>query len=170
MEYTKIIKERYSVRNFLDKKVDDGVLNIIMEAGRIAPTAKNIQPQRFYILKSTDALEKINSVTKCVYGAPLVILCCYDSNESWKNRLSGEDSGVEDVSIATTQMMLEAWNQGIGSCWVNLYDSNEIKKTFNLEDNIIPVCLLPMGYIGENAKPIEMHFKKKELKDMFVEL
>lgn len=170
MEYSKIIKERYSVRNFLDKDIEQDKLDKIFEAGRISPTAKNNQPQKIFILKTKESLDKMKNLTKCTYGAPLVLLCCYDKNESWKNNKSYEDSGVEDVSISCTQMMLEAWNQGVGSCWVNMYDSNEIRKEFNLGDNIIPVCLLPMGYISDTSKPIPMHFNKKTKEEMFFEI
>ena len=170
MELSKVIRERYSVRNFLDKEIEKEKLEDIFEAGRLAPTAKNSQPQRIYVLKSKEALDKIRSLTKCTYGAPLVLLCCYDKNESWKNKLSLEDSGVEDVSITCTQMMLEAWNQGIGSCWVNMYDSKKIKKEFGLEDNIVPVCLLPLGYASDMAKPIPMHFEKKDREEIFFEI
>lgn len=170
MEFTKVIKDRYSVRSFLENEIDEEKLNKILEAGRLAPTAKNNQPQKIYVVKSTEALEKMRTLTKCTYGAPLVLMCCYDKNESWKNRVSGEDSGVEDVSICCTQMILEAWNQGIGSCWVNLYDSNELKTQFDLPDNIVPVCLMPMGYISEDSKPIEMHFQKKSLNEIFFEI
>ena len=170
MEFEKVLKERYSVRRYQEKEIEPNKLTKILEAGINAPSAKNMQPQRIYVLKSKEALEKIKSITKCTYGAPLVLLGCFDKNQSWKNNLSGEDAGVEDVSIACTQIMLAAWNEGIGSCWVNMYDSKLIKKEFALPDNIIPVCLMPMGYIAPEAKPIPMHFAKKDFSEIFTEI
>lgn len=170
MEYTKLIKERFSVRNFSDRQIEEDKLNIILEAGVLAPTAKNNQPQKIYILKSDESINKVNRLTACIYGAPIVLLVCYDKNMTFKNTISGEDSGIEDASIACTHIMLEAWNQGVGSCWVNLYDSNKVKEAFNLEENIVPVCMLPLGYASSEAKPSQLHGIYKNKDEIYIEL
>lgn len=167
MDFEKVIKDRYSVRKFEDKMISDEDLSKIMEAGLLAPTAKNIQPQRIFILKSKENIEKINKLSKCIYGAPVVLMCCYDKSVSWKNIYTNDDAGVEDTTIACTQMMLEAWNLGIGSCWVNLYNPIELKREFNLDENIIPVCLLPIGYISNKSIPSPMHFESISKNEMY---
>jgi nitroreductase len=171
MEFTDVIKERYSVRSYSDRKIEEEKLEKILQAGILAPTAKNIQPQRIYVLESAEAVEKTRNLTPCTYGAPMVLLVCYDKNESWKNTASGEDSGVEDASIACTHIMLEAWNQGIGSCWVNMYNSNKVKAEFNLPENIVPVCMLPIGYASQDAKPNEIfHNSYKSKEEIYIKL
>lgn len=171
MELSEVLKQRYSVRNFSNKEIESDKLNKILKAGILAPTAKNYQPQKIYVIKSKEALEKANSVTKCIYGATTVLLACYDKNISWKNSKSGEDSGVEDVSIACTHIMLEAWNQGVGSCWVNLFDSNEVRRIFKLEENIVPVCFMPLGYLSQDAKPNEiLHFSYRDKREIYKEI
>ena len=69
MSFLELAKERYSVRKFSDKKVEDEKLELILEAGRIAPTAKNYQPQRTLVLRSEENIAKLNKLTPCVYGA-----------------------------------------------------------------------------------------------------
>lgn len=170
MEYTNVYKGRYSVRSYLDKKIEDEVLNKICEAGRIAPSAKNKQPLKILVLKSEEALDKINKVSKCIYGALVVFVVCYDELESWKNEATGVYVGTQDASIACTQMMLEAWNQGVGSCWINMFDVDKLREEFNLPETIVPVCLLILGYPTEEAQPSEMHHTKKSYEEIFVEL
>lgn len=170
MEYGEVIKNRYSVRDFSSKKIEDEKLEKILEAGLIAPTARNIQPLKIFVIQSKENLEKINLVSPCIYGANTVLAICYDVDISAKNVLSGEDSGEQDASIVCTHMMLEATNLGLGSVWVGMFDSNKFREFFNLPKNIIPVCLLPVGYIGENAKPSINHTKRKNKDEIYVRI
>lgn len=167
MDLEKVIKERYSVRSFSDKKIDKRKLKKILEAGRQAPTAANFQPQRIYVIESPEGLEKIRNVCKMTYNAPVVLLVCADLKRSWKIKMDNEfDSGDMDVSIVGTHMMLEAWNLGIGSCWIRAFNSKEVAKEFKLHDNIKPSFLLCLGYKESDAVPNEkMHFKRRELED-----
>lgn len=154
MEFSDLIKDRWSVRSFSDKPVEQEKLDKILLAAKYAPTAVNFQPQKIYGLKSKEAMDKINSVCKAVYGAPLAILVCYDDDQDWDNPLTkGDHSGMTDASIVATHMMLEAWNQGIGSVWVGMFPHDAVKEAFNLPDNIKPVMLLPIGYAADGAVP-----------------
>lgn len=166
MDFLELAKERYSVRKFKDQPIEKEKLLKILEAGNVAPTATNNQPQKIYVLQSQKALEKVNAVTPCIYGAQTVLMFAYDANEDWKNpKQSGIHSGVQDVSIVATHMMLEAWNLGIGSCWVNFFSNDELEKAFDLPENIKTVLLMPIGYEADDSKPSPRHFEKKELKD-----
>lgn len=167
MDFLELAKERFSVRNFSDKPIEQTKLDKILEAGNVAPTAVNYQPQKIYVLQSDDALAKVNSVCKCIYGAKTVLMFAYDSNQDWKNpRENGKHSGDQDVSIVATHIMLEAWNLGIGSCWVNLFSNSELEKIFNLPENEKTVLLMPLGYLAEGTKPNEKwHFGHKEISE-----
>ena len=165
MDFEKVIKERYSVRKFLDIPVEDEKIQKIMEACILAPTAKNKQPIKIFAVKSIEGLEKIDSISVCRYNAPLVFLVCYDSDACWYNEDKTVNSGVEDASICTTHMMLEAYNIGLGSCWINLMDYSKCREVFNLEENLVPVCLLDVGYSDYEASP--MHSKSKEIDEIF---
>ena len=171
MSFMELAKNRYSVRSFTDKKVEQEKLDAILETGRIAPTGANCQPQKIYVLNSPAAIEKINSVCQCVFGAQTVLMVAYDKNLEWKNPLEeGVSAGVQDVSIVATHMMMEAWELGIGSCWVNFFSPTEVKKAFELPENEEVVLLLPIGYASDDAAPAEMHTKSRGLGDMVTTL
>lgn len=166
MTFNQLIKQRYSCRDYLDKQIEKEKLNQVLEAGNLAPTAKNNQPQRIYVLQSKEALEKIRQETKCAFNAPVVLLICYDEKEEWNNPLEeGIHSGVEDASIVATHMMLEATELGLGTCWVNVFPNSHTREVFNLPENIKPVLLMTIGYPSEKGIPSERHTLRKELKD-----
>ena len=168
MEYTELIKSRYSSRKFLEKEVEQEKIDKIIEAGIIAPTAKNIQPQKILVIKSKNALDKIAKVSPCVYGAKCVMVVFYDNNIVCKLP-NGMNTGAEDCSIVTTQMMLEATNQGLGTCWVNAFDPVKLKMEFNYPENWNPVCMLDIGYSDAQPNSI-MHFNKKNRNEIFKEI
>lgn len=147
MSFIELAKARYSVRKFSDKAIEPEKLEQILEAGRIAPTAKNLHPEKIYVLQSKEAVEKISRLSRCIYGAPAVLLVCYDEDAAWhSSQREGYISGEMDASIVTTHMMLQAWELGIGSCWVGLFNDKEVSEAFALPANIKPVALMPLGY------------------------
>ena len=159
MSFIELAKSRYSVRSFSDKPVEEEKLEEILEAGRIAPTAKNMHPEKIYVLRSEEAMNKAKELTRCTYGASTVLLVCYDEEIAWhSNTRVGYISGEMDASIVTTHMMLRAWELGIGSCWVGLFNDKEVSAAFSLPENIKPVALMPLGYPTEDCVPREgMH-------------
>ncbi len=161
MSFLELAQKRYSCRKFSDKAVEQDKIDKILEAGRVAPTAVNFQSQRIFVLKSKESLEKLKTVTQYHFDAPLAFLVCYDSNVSWKNPFNNIDEGVVDASIAATHMMLEIADLGLGSTWVGYFDLKVAQKTYNLENNIIPVAILPAGYPNMGAS--NMHNSRFEL-------
>ena len=166
MTFMELAQKRYSVRKYMPIPVEQEKIEEILKAGNIAPTAKNIQPQRIYVLKSKEALEKLAKLTPMGFDAPVVLLIAYNQDEEWQNPLQeGIHSGVEDVSIVATHIMLRAAELGIGSCWVNYFPNNETEKAFNLPNNEKVVLLMPIGYPAEDSKPNPNHTKKKPLNE-----
>lgn len=158
MEFEKVIKERYSVRRYKPDRITDEELNIILEAGMVAPTGCNYQPQRIYVLKSDEAIAKIRTLSRCAFDAPVVLIIALNDDEDWKSPLeAGCRAGIQDVSIVADHMMLAAWNIGVGSCWVNYFKPSEVKAAFNLPGNETPVLLLTLGYPAEDAEPLKLH-------------
>ena len=167
MELIKAMEDRYSVRDFADKPIEEEKLRQILEAGRIAPTAANKQPQRIYVIQSPEGLEKIRALTRCAFNAPAVLLFVYDEEAVWKSPLEpGFNSGHQDVSIVATHMMLAAWDLGIGSCWVNFFPNTDTAKAFGLPESEKAVLLLPIGYPGEKAAPSPMHSMYKPMEEL----
>ncbi|MBR3179315.1 MAG: nitroreductase family protein [Clostridia bacterium] len=166
MELQKVLKERYSVRIYDSRPIEDEKLTRILEAGNAAPTAKNQQPQRIYVLKSEEAIQKIRAITRCAFNAPVVLIFAYDAEAQWRNPFEQEIvSGQQDVSIVATQVMLAAWDEGIGSCWVNYFPNSEVEKAFELPENEKVVLLMPMGYPAPEAGVSPNHGKRKPLED-----
>ncbi|MBQ9045571.1 MAG: nitroreductase family protein [Oscillospiraceae bacterium] len=154
MDFMKLAAERYSVRSYSARPVEQEKIDQILKAAQLAPTAVNFQPQMIYVLKSEEAMEKINRLCRCIYGAPLVFLVCSDERKTWKSQTErGYSSGEMDCSIVCTHMMLEAWEQGLGSVWVRLFDVKAVAKAFDLPHYMKPICLLPVGYASDDAVP-----------------
>ena len=167
MDFIELSKKRFSVRDFSDRQVEEEKLQKILEAGRLSPTAINAQPQKIFVLKSPEALEKIRKATRMAYNAPIVMLVCYDENISWKGTNFGDnyDAGEMDCCIITTAMMMQATELGLGTLWARGYNGKDISEAFSLPDNIKQVCLLDVGYPAEGHEPNARHFKRKELSE-----
>lgn len=162
MEFFSLIKERYSVRQFSDKKISDTDVDTILQAGRIAPTAKNMQPVKVIVLQSDEGINIANECSPCIYGAKTVFVICGDRNISFKHP-DGRDFMEMDASIVTTHMMLAAHDLGLGACWVGMFETEAVKKMLNLPENIIPVAFLPVGYIDAPAS--ERHEIRKPMEE-----
>ena len=165
MDFLELVKKRYSVRKFSDKKVEQSKLYLILEAGRVAPTAVNYQPQRMLVIESEESLSKLKECTPYHFNAPLAILICYDSSVSWKRHYDKKDMGDIDSSIVTTQMMLETENIGLGTTWVGYFDKAELVKEFEIPENFVPVSILPIGYPKEGIEPNPLHYERKDLSE-----
>lgn len=164
MEFENVIRKRSATRKFSDKKIEEEKLTKILEAGRIAPTAKNIQPFKIYVIQSEEGLVKLDKATRCRYGAPTVLLVCGDKEKAYTKE---DYSTYEmDASIVTTHMMLEATNVGIDNIWIELFDENVLREEFEIPNNLIPVCLLPIGYRAEDCPINPLHERRKEIKDI----
>lgn len=168
MEFEKLISERYSVRKFENKHLEEDVISKIINAGHLAPTGCNNQPQRILVLNTDESIEKLKNCTKCHFDAPCAMLICYNKAETWTRPYDGAISAPVDAAIVTTHMMLEAANIGVGTCWVMHFDPKAMVETFNIPENIEPVALLVMGYPHEDAAPIPMHYAFRPLDEVVV--
>ena len=164
-DFIKLARDRYSVRSFSDKKIGQDKVDLILKAAQVAPTARNFQPQRLLVLQSQEALEKWRRCTVCHFNEQLVILVCYNSEESSKRSYDGQDSGFIDGSIIMTHMMMESWDLGIGSTWVMNFDPEAVRREFALEPNLVPVSALTMGYAADDACPNPRHSQRKPLEE-----
>ena len=168
MEFIELAKKRYSVRKYANKPIEREKLNLVLEAARVAPTAKNLQPQRIYVIQSAEGLAKVDALTPCRFGAPTVLLFTNNTDEEWNNPLeTSVRAGVEDVSIVATHAMLEAEDLGLGTCWVNYFPNTELEKAFGLPKNERSVLLMPIGYPASDAAPGPNHAASKKT-DEFV--
>lgn len=157
MDFLELAKERYSVRKFKDTPIEPEKLDKIIEAGRVAPTATNNQPQRILIIDDAESIEKLDRCTRMRYGAPTALLVCYDKDAAWVRKYDGHDAGEVDATIVCTHMMMEAADLGLGSLWAMHFDPEAIRSEFQLPENYIPVAVLDLGYATDECKPAPMH-------------
>lgn len=166
MDFLQLAKERYSVRKYAATPVEADKLERILEAGRIAPTAANCQPQRFLVLSCPEGLASLNKAAN-IHGAPLAIVVCGLADKAWKRPQDGYSMVDIDTSIATTHMMLQAWAEGIGSCWLTWFDPAIVRHEFSLPDNVVPVSILTLGYaLGQAQTPCRHQQQRVPLAEM----
>jgi nitroreductase len=176
MDFLELTRQRYSERFFdSTKMVEQEKIDRILEAARLSPTAANKQPQRLYVLKSKEALQKAQSASfSSLYGAPVVILLCYDLDSVWHNQhetlLPDYNSGEQDCGIVATQMMYAAEEQGVHTIWIRGFDAGALQRVFELPANMIPAMMLPIGYPSANSAPSPKHFERKALEEIVTEL
>lgn len=170
-DFLSLAEERYSVRKYQDKAIEPEKMEKILEAARVAPTAANHQPFRIYILKSEEALKTIRGLTPCAFNAPVVLMFTYNEEEQWKNAQEpGIASGQQDVSIVATHIMLEAWDLGIASCWVNAFPNSRAAAAFQIPKQEKVVLLMPLGYADPAAEPSVKHKQYRLMDEVVKEL
>lgn len=162
MNFEDVIRKRSACRSFSSKSVGEDKIMSILQSGRLAPTAKNMQPQYILVAKSEEAIRKIDECTPCRYNAPVVLVVCGNKNIAFKK--NDESTYIVDAAIVATHMMLEATNLGIDNIWIELFDKEKLSKEFNLGDNI-PVCLIPIGYRSDDCSLNPLHNVRKDLSE-----
>ena len=165
MEFREVIKNRYSCKKFSGDKVAPEKIEAILEAGRVAPTAKNLQEQHVFVVQSEEMLAKIDALTPCRYNAPTVLVVAFDKNNVFTYPGEKRDSGVEDATIVATHMILAAEDEGVDSCWVNFFDPDKAAEALGLPENEEVLMLMDLGYAAEGAGPLPNHASRKPLEE-----
>lgn len=165
MEFTKVITERSSCKKYDGQKITDAQLKEILEAGRMAPTAKNLQEYHVYVCQSEKALQMIDEVTPCRYNAGTVLIVAYDKTNVYTYPGTTRSSGTEDASIVATHLMLGAKNAGVESCWLNCFNPDKLAELMNLPENEEILMLLDLGYAAEDAVMNPNHGIRKSVEE-----
>ncbi|MBQ7782659.1 MAG: nitroreductase family protein [Oscillospiraceae bacterium] len=164
MDFLKLAESRYSVREYTSEKVEKDKLRLILEAGRIAPTAANIQPVRVIAVESSDGLAKIGRAAN-LYNAPLALIVLADRSKAWTRPFDNMQTTHIDASIVTDHMMLEAASLGLGSVWICYFKSDVLRKEFDIPDNYDIVNILAVGC---SADCCSVPVKKRKALESFV--
>lgn len=166
MEFKDVVKERFSCKKYDPSlPVSEEALNMILEAGRLAPTAKNLQEQHIYVATKPETLAKIDESTPCRYGAPVVLIVAFDKENVYTYPDGSRQSGIEDAAIVATHLMLAATDAGVDSCWINCFYPDRLHKALNLPENEEILMLLDLGHAGEEGVPLPNHFSRKPLSE-----
>lgn len=144
MNFAELSAQRYSLRKFSDRPVEDTLLQQVLEAGRNAPTAHNNQPQRIFVL----------------------LAVAYDPAAAWDRECDGKNHGEIDATIAVTQMMLQAADLGLGTTYVGMFDPEKLTAAFPEMAGLVPIAMLPLGYPAEGAHPARLHTDRKPMEQL----
>jgi nitroreductase len=161
MDFLALAKKRHSVRKYKQQPVEKEKLLKILEAGRVAPTAANRQPQRILVIQEKPGLDKAAKAVK-TFDAPVILIVCGDQSEAWVRSLDNKNSLDIDTSIVTVHMMMQAAELGLGSVWMGFFDTKILAKEFQLPDHIIPVNILLIGYSDSPAPSDERHSTQRK--------
>ena len=165
MEFKEVIRDRYSCKKFDGRQVDKAQLDAILEAGRLAPTAKKLPGQRIFVVQFEEGLAKIYQLTPRRYGCKTVLLVAFDTTNVFTYPGDKRDSGVEDATIVATHMMLAAKAEGVDNCWINFFDPEVVAKTFELPEHEEVLMMLDLGYAQEGTQPLPNHASRKAIEE-----
>ena len=163
MDFSQVVKDRYSCKKFDGAPITAEQLTNILEAGRLAPTAKNLQEQHIYVVQSAEGLSKIDKLTPCRYGAPTVLAVAFNKKNVFVYPGEKHSSGVEDAAIVATHLMLAATNAGVDSCWINFFDPEAAAKELGLPEDEEILMFLDLGHAAANFQPLPNHTSRKGL-------
>ncbi|MDH6306750.1 nitroreductase [Parabacteroides sp. PF5-5] len=155
MNFLELIRKRRAIRQFDSKEVEQEKLDYILECARFAPSAVNIQPWLFFIVKSEEKKKDLQKAypNRWIDSAPFYIVACADSEQSWKRSYDSKNHVDVDLSIAIEHICLAAAEQGLGTCWVCNFDPIICSQALELSEHIHPVAIIPIGYHSSVVKP-----------------
>ena len=125
MDFLKLAKKRYACRKYLSRQVEPEKLELILEAGRVAPTGASRRPD---------------------FGAPTAVIVCADTSEAWTRKYDGKNISDIDASIVTDHMMLAAASLNLDTLWICMFKPEAVREEFALPANVEPVNILLIGY------------------------
>jgi nitroreductase len=156
MPFLELAKKRYSVRDFKPGAIEQEKLQTILEAGRVAPTAANRQPQRVIVVQQKEGLAKIAKAAK-IFDAPLALIVCAERDAVWVRSFDGKNTAEIDASIVADHMMLQATELGLGSVWGCHFKPDVLREEFSIPANWEPVNILAIGYANCPDAPPDRH-------------
>jgi len=158
------IMKRRSIRRFKDQDIEEDKIKKILEAAIWAPSAGNMQPWVFVVVKEKKNKEKVKVVSPGMFDLPgIIIVICRDMEIAKKS--GNEILSLMDISMAAQNMLLEAYDLGLGSCVIKSFSQKAVQKLLDLPKNILPELLVSIGYPDENPNPPKrrekvVHFEK----------
>ncbi len=170
MEFLQLAKNRYTTRKYSDRPVEQELVDKLLEAGRVSPSAKNFQPWHIWVIRSAEALEKVRAVTPCTYGAPLVFAVGFDNEKGWVRPSDGKNKAEMDSIIQAAHIMLEAEDLGLGCTWIGAYEPTDLYAAFPEMAGYEVQVLLAIGYKAEDCRASVKHLDRKPLSEIVSEL
>ena len=150
MDFLALAKQRYSVRAYNDQAVEEEKLLAVLEAARLAPTAKNLQPFEFIVIRCAGREAELGRIYKGAFftQAPLLIAIVEKREDGWK-RMDGQSYAQVDCAIAMDHLILAATSLGLGTCWVAAFDPEAAREVLGLPSGVEPLAFTPLGYSAD---------------------
>lgn len=161
MNFIELAKHRCTIRSFTERSIERENLDYILEAGRIAPTACNKQPQRIIVIQNPENIRKVQKAYR-TFGSSCILIVCRDRRGELVREFDNKCSGDLDIGIVTDHMMLAAREIGIGSVMVGLFDPEIVRAEFNIPDYIEPTALLILGYPQNGFSDPNRHLTERK--------
>ena len=164
--FMRILESRYSCHAFNNYPVSESKLQMILEAGRMAPSAKNFQPTRIWVVKSEEALARLRTVHSC-YGAPVVLIVGCRNEEAWVRESDGVNAAKTDAAIVLTHLMLTATDAGLANMWIWDFDPSKIREVLPETREHGIYALLAIGHPAKGqGAPTDLHAQRKPLEEI----
>lgn len=176
MSFIDLARKRYSCRAYEDQPIEQDRLDLILEAGRIAPSAHNNHPTRVIVCDTPELRAKAAKAAYrferngSVFGAPVVFIACAITGDAWIRRGDEMNSSLIDTSIVVDHMMMQATELGLGTCWVCMFDPEIARKEFNMPEGILPVSMLTVGYPADTIADSEAREARCIKREQFLSL
>jgi nitroreductase len=157
MEYFDLITQRYSVRAYQPKPVEDWKLQKVLEAARMAPTAANRQPFQLIVIHTTGRQAELGQIYHKDWftQAPLIICACGVPAQRWVRSEDKRRYLDVDVAIVMDHLILAAADLGLGTCWIAAFNARAARQVLRLPDEIEPLVFTPLGYPADSLGPKE---------------
>ncbi|MBQ9410994.1 MAG: nitroreductase family protein [Bacteroidales bacterium] len=164
--FMRILQSRYSCHAFNNYPVSESKLEMILEAGRMAPSAGNNQPTRIWVVKSEEALARLRTVHPC-YGAPVVLIVGCRNEEAWVRESDGVNAAKTDAAIVLTHLMLTATDADLANMWIWDFDPSKVREALPETKGHGIYALLAIGHPSKvEGKPTELHSERKPLEEI----
>lgn len=152
MKVLDVIQKRRSVRKYKEDPIPEKALMRVLEAARLAPSGKNFQPWKFIIVKDKALKEKLAQASAGQFfmaEAPIIIVGCGFPDNCYARMGRYMKSWSVDVTIALEHLILQAQEEGLGTCWIGSFEEEEVKAILNIPENVKVLALTPLGYPEE---------------------
>ena len=155
MNFGEVIRQRYSVRAYQAREIEEDILQRLLEAFVLAPTAANRQPLGLVVIRTAGREEELRRIYQRDWfasQAPIVVCACAILDQAWVRR-DGKCYSDVDVAIAMDHLILAAANEGLGTCWIGAFDPAAAREVLGLPDGVEPVAFSPLGYPADTPRP-----------------
>ncbi|MFH1222593.1 MAG: nitroreductase family protein [Candidatus Micrarchaeota archaeon] len=171
MDFYSVLKQRHSIRSFQEKTVEKEVIEKILAACILAPSAGNLQSYKIFVTRSPSVKESLAIAAdgqECLEQAAFVLIFCANQKKaSTKYKERGfELYSIQDATIAAAYAQLAATAEGLASVWIGSFDSLEVSRIIDLPPYHIPVALIPIGYPAESPSIRERQPITKVVKEI----